>query len=99
MVLFSIIREALCLPQIHQKIGGSQYNPARIRNIVVEAEMVAYSDSLACVDGQYMHAHVEMKPIPILSNTEFWRIRSLVASTAIGARHSSPIPDAQNNAV
>ena len=38
------------------------------RNAIVEAEMVAYSDTLERID-------------------EFWRIRSLIASTAIGPRH------------
>ncbi|EIW58323.1 uncharacterized protein TRAVEDRAFT_124375 [Trametes versicolor FP-101664 SS1] len=43
------------------------------RGIVVEAEMVAYSDALGRID-------------------EFWRIRSLIARTAIGVRHRSPPP-------
>lgn len=38
------------------------------QNVIVEAEMVAYSDTVGRVD-------------------EFWRIRSLIASTAIGPRH------------
>ncbi|KAI0761805.1 hypothetical protein BD413DRAFT_646329 [Trametes elegans] len=43
------------------------------KSIVVEAEMVAYSDALRRID-------------------EFWRIRSLIARTAIGVRHKSPPP-------
>ncbi|CDO68359.1 hypothetical protein BN946_scf184815.g6 [Trametes cinnabarina] len=42
-------------------------------SVVVEAEMVAYSDVLERID-------------------EFWRIRSLIGSTAIGVRHKSPPP-------
>ncbi|EMD39194.1 hypothetical protein CERSUDRAFT_122630 [Gelatoporia subvermispora B] len=41
------------------------------RNIILEAEMVAFSDTLGRID-------------------EFWRIRSLIASTAIGVRHKTP---------
>ncbi|KAI0675996.1 hypothetical protein C8Q78DRAFT_1135769 [Trametes maxima] len=47
--------------------------PSFKRNIVIEAEMVAFSDVLGHID-------------------EFWRIRSLIASTAIGVRHRSPQP-------
>ncbi|KAH9840015.1 uncharacterized protein C8Q71DRAFT_745448 [Rhodofomes roseus] len=39
------------------------------RSVVLEAEMVAYSDTLDRID-------------------EFWRIRSLIGSTAVGPRHS-----------
>ncbi|TCD68425.1 hypothetical protein EIP91_010826 [Steccherinum ochraceum] len=72
-----IIREALGLPQRHASASQTvQDNPNGIKNIVVEAEMVAYSDSLERVD-------------------EFWRIRSLVTSTAMGVRHSSVRPEPQ----
>ncbi|GBE86340.1 predicted protein [Sparassis crispa] len=39
------------------------------KNVILEAEMVAFSDTLNKID-------------------EFWRIRSLVASTALGVRHT-----------
>ncbi|OSX64101.1 hypothetical protein POSPLADRAFT_1088234, partial [Postia placenta MAD-698-R-SB12] len=38
------------------------------KNVIVEAEMVAYSDTLG----------------------QFWRIRSLIGSTAVGPRHTKP---------
>ncbi|KAJ3556675.1 hypothetical protein NM688_g1893 [Phlebia brevispora] len=40
-------------------------------NVIVDAEMIAYSDTLGSVD-------------------EFWRIRSLIASTAVGPRRRTP---------
>ncbi|KAH8093745.1 hypothetical protein BXZ70DRAFT_949037 [Cristinia sonorae] len=75
-----IIREALDLPQRHADPGDSEQskNSHGIKNIVLEAEMVAYSDALSRID-------------------EFWRIRSLIASTAMGVRHSSVNRGLQNS--
>ncbi|KAI0080151.1 hypothetical protein K474DRAFT_1704941 [Panus rudis PR-1116 ss-1] len=76
----AVVRDALGLP--HPKEGSSEdkwspvssdYAPRLKKNIILEAEMVAFSDTLSRVD-------------------EFWRIRSLIASTARGVRHRSPPP-------
>ncbi|KAI0742007.1 hypothetical protein C8Q80DRAFT_1260737 [Daedaleopsis nitida] len=48
-------------------------DPSFKQDIVVEAELVAFSNTLNRID-------------------EFWRIRSLIASTAVGARHKTPQP-------
>ncbi|CCM02607.1 uncharacterized protein FIBRA_04710 [Fibroporia radiculosa] len=47
---------------------GSSASPMK-KNVILEAEMVAFSDPIGAID-------------------EFWRIRSLIASTAIGPRHT-----------
>ncbi|PIL24908.1 hypothetical protein GSI_12795 [Ganoderma sinense ZZ0214-1] len=47
--------------------------PAFAKDIIIEAEMVAFSDVLGRID-------------------EFWRIRSLIGSTAMGVRHKLPLP-------
>ncbi|OCH96368.1 hypothetical protein OBBRIDRAFT_830240 [Obba rivulosa] len=62
----SVICDALGL----SALSTSHSTPKRAvkRNIILEAEMVAFSDTLNRID-------------------EFWRIRSLIASTAIGVRH------------
>ncbi|KAI0358264.1 hypothetical protein OH77DRAFT_1449955 [Trametes cingulata] len=73
----SVIYEALGLTGSDEQLADEQEDTSsRLRfskSIVVEAEMVAYSDVLGRID-------------------EFWRIRSLIASTAIGVRHKSPLP-------
>ncbi|GJE91101.1 DNA ligase 4-like protein [Phanerochaete sordida] len=66
----SIIRDALGLPDPFEGGGDSTITPRIKRNVIIEAEMVAYSDTTRKVD-------------------EFWRIRSLIASTAIGVRGAS----------
>ncbi|EKM49924.1 uncharacterized protein PHACADRAFT_178551 [Phanerochaete carnosa HHB-10118-sp] len=66
----SIIREALSLPGSSDGGGIPSTVPHIKHNVVIEAEMVAYSNALGKVD-------------------EFWRIRSLIASTALGVRGAS----------
>ncbi|KAH9933457.1 uncharacterized protein B0H18DRAFT_928466 [Fomitopsis serialis] len=56
-------------PLILDAIGFNDSSCKVKRNVVLEAEMVAYSDTLHRID-------------------EFWRIRSLISTTAIGPRHS-----------
>ncbi|KAI0369767.1 hypothetical protein BV20DRAFT_1044223 [Pilatotrama ljubarskyi] len=73
----SVIYEALGLTDPHQQLDEEEKSPSSElcfnKSIIVEAEMVAYSDVLDRID-------------------EFWRIRSLIASAAIGVRHKSPPP-------
>ncbi|KAJ3484873.1 hypothetical protein NLI96_g5327 [Meripilus lineatus] len=70
--IHSIIRESLGLANGSQRRDSGQpasvNRPKVSENVVLEAEMVAYSDALDRID-------------------EFWRIRSLITSTAIGPRH------------
>lgn len=79
IALHPIIRETLGLlpPNEDLNIAGpstrKSYLPKFKKNIVLEAEMVAFSNVLDRID-------------------EFWRIRSLVASTAYGVRHATPAP-------
>ncbi|THH32366.1 hypothetical protein EUX98_g1806 [Antrodiella citrinella] len=50
-----IIREALGLPQRHEKRPPSEDHEFWVmKNVVLEAEMVAYSDTLAKVDGGHL---------------------------------------------
>ncbi|KAI0630766.1 hypothetical protein C8Q77DRAFT_1135097 [Trametes polyzona] len=73
----TVIYNALRIPRPDAVHGEEDTNisrpPSFSRNIIVEAEMVAYSDVLGRID-------------------EFWRIRSLIATTAIGVRHKSLPP-------
>ncbi|KAI0642398.1 hypothetical protein C8Q79DRAFT_251688 [Trametes meyenii] len=70
--IHAVIYDALGLTN---EIGeaGVLCEPSFKQGVVIEAEMVAFSDVLGRID-------------------EFWRIRSLIASTAIGVRHRSPMP-------
>lgn len=53
-------------------------------DVILEAEMVAFSDTTERIDGKSYLILVS----PTLSCfSEFWRIRSLVESTAVGPRH------------
>ncbi|KAI0091748.1 hypothetical protein BDY19DRAFT_991426 [Irpex rosettiformis] len=65
-----IIREALGLSEEEatENPKSLRHTPRITANAILEAEMVAFSDTLDKVD-------------------EFWRIRSLIASTAKGVRH------------
>ena len=56
-----------------------------MRDAIIEAEMVAFSDTTGRIDGiSYLFSCLS----PSLScRTEFWRIRSLIESTAVGPRH------------
>ncbi|KAK7679443.1 hypothetical protein QCA50_017497 [Cerrena zonata] len=67
IAIHSIIHDALGLPQ-RSNANPSACNAKIKRNIILEAEMVAFSKVQNRID-------------------EFWRIRSLVGSTAYGARH------------
>ncbi|KAI0664436.1 hypothetical protein C8Q70DRAFT_947961 [Cubamyces menziesii] len=64
--IHSVIYDALGLTGATDEQHTTE--PSFGRSIVVEAEMVAYSEVLGRID-------------------EFWRIRSLIASTAVGVRH------------
>jgi len=58
--------------------------PCVTSDVILEAEMVAFSDATGGIDGD----RVLMFRIPPLTRyPEFWRIRSLVESTAIGPRY------------
>ncbi|KAL4248499.1 ATP-dependent DNA ligase family protein [Abortiporus biennis] len=77
--IHSLIREALGLPDRHDENAQKYFDNGRCKikkNIIIEAEMVAYSDTLDKID-------------------EFWRIRSLIASTAMGVRHREHLPGPQ----
>ncbi|KAI0955281.1 hypothetical protein AcW1_006907 [Taiwanofungus camphoratus] len=77
----SIIREAIGVPRLDEPPCNQEVTTASPtvlsisnlskvkKNVILEAEMVAYSDVLDRID-------------------EFWRIRSLIASTAIGPRRT-----------
>ncbi|KAI0332785.1 hypothetical protein GY45DRAFT_1273530 [Cubamyces sp. BRFM 1775] len=67
--IHSVIYDALGLTGIADEHHTAE--PSFRQSIVVEAEMVAFSEVLGRID-------------------EFWRIRSLIASTAIGVRHKTP---------
>ncbi|KAH9893240.1 hypothetical protein C8Q73DRAFT_746032 [Cubamyces lactineus] len=67
--IHSVIYDALGLTGLTD--NHRTVEPLFGKSIVVEAEMVAFSEVLGRID-------------------EFWRIRSLIASTAIGVRHNSP---------
>ncbi|KAI8985616.1 hypothetical protein BD414DRAFT_60158 [Trametes punicea] len=58
---------------VSEDIEPASREPSFKQSVIIEAELVAYSDMLHRID-------------------EFWRIRSLIASTAVGARHKSPPP-------
>ena len=51
---------------------------------MIEAEMVAFSDTTGRFDGMSCRF---LSRLPLSCPAEFWRIRSLVESTAVGPRH------------
>ena len=53
--------------------------------VILEAEMVAFSDATERIDGKLCSGSPSRTKINYSS--EFWRIRSLIESTAIGPRH------------
>jgi hypothetical protein len=54
-------------------------------DLILEAEMVAFSDTTGGIDGKlYPFSRVTLM---LIFSPEFWRIRSLVESTAVGPRH------------
>ena len=61
--------------------------PTFANNIIVEAEMVAFSDILDRIDGAL--APILLTSLLMYGVTEFWRIRSLIGSTAMGIRHKT----------
>ncbi|KAI0700149.1 hypothetical protein C8T65DRAFT_831678 [Cerioporus squamosus] len=74
--IHNVVCKALGVTQQHDSSGVQGTIPAKAsfqQNIVVEAELVAFSEATDRID-------------------EFWRIRSLVASTAVGVRHRAPPP-------
>ena len=79
----SIIRDALCLTKHADPSGIASGKITQI--VILDAEMVAFSDSNDSIDGKFTTN-------PVSSNyqhlsVEFWRIRSLVSSTARGPRY------------
>ncbi|KAM5530825.1 hypothetical protein V8D89_015515 [Ganoderma adspersum] len=78
--IHTIICDALGVPRrpsmltrAHSAFIARGVAPAFAKDIIIEAEMVAFSDVLGQID-------------------EFWRIRSLIGSTAMGVRHKSTLP-------
>lgn len=54
-------------------------------DVILEAEMVPFSDTTGRIDGK---SYFIPRVSPTLSCfSEFWRIQSLVESTAVGPRH------------
>ena len=64
-----------CLPRIKQ-------------DIVIEAEMVAFSDTDNRIDGKQLRSLMCINGLTATRVSEFWRIRSLISSTAIGVRRA-----------
>ena len=62
------------------------------KTIILEAEMVAFSETDDRIDGS-SRIHLD-DFLVVLTNwlAEFWRIRSLVGSTAYGVRHHTLKP-------
>lgn len=56
-----------------------------IREVVLEAEMVAFSAKDKRIDGEFINIKSSRLNITYL-RPEFWRIRSLVESSAYGVR-------------
>ena len=54
-------------------------------DVVLEAEMVAFSDATERIDGESYPRF--MSRARLSRSPEFWRIRSLIESTAVGPRH------------
>ncbi|KAI0761918.1 hypothetical protein BC629DRAFT_1682669 [Irpex lacteus] len=75
-----IIRQVLGLAENDENDKGVGCAPRIKKNVILEAEMVAFSEALNKVD-------------------EFWRIRSLIASTARGVRHRPPPKPRSNPAL
>ncbi|RPD64481.1 hypothetical protein L226DRAFT_545021 [Lentinus tigrinus ALCF2SS1-7] len=71
--IHDIVCDALGISRQPSTGDGQADEPSLKQDIVVEAEMVAFSETTNRID-------------------EFWRIRSLIASTAIGVRHKTPPP-------
>jgi DNA ligase-4 len=57
------------------------------KNVILDAELVAFSDYLGKIDGKCPNYPYD-GPNPLSELSEFWRIRSLITSTARGARAS-----------
>ncbi|EPQ56356.1 DNA ligase/mRNA capping enzyme, partial [Gloeophyllum trabeum ATCC 11539] len=84
----STLDRAAIHPIIHRVLGIEEAGNVRLsspkirRNIVLEAEMVAYSEEMDKID-------------------EFWRIRDLIESTAVGVRGrprtDAPLSDSQTS--
>lgn len=59
--------------------------PSVVSDVILEAEMVAFSDATERIDGEwrpcFLTCTILNRPL------EFWRIRSLIESTAVGSRH------------
>ena len=64
--------------------------PTFANNIIVEAEMVAFSDILDRIDGAL--TPIFLASLLMYGVIEFWRIRSLIGSTAMGIRHKTTPP-------
>ena len=79
--------------------------PLRARNgmpcvksdAIFEAEMVAFSDTTGRIDGKSYHRSRVASLFSCYS--EFWRIRSLIESTAVGPRHKVRKADEQTPAM
>ena len=89
LIIPRIICDALGLGHLAGQ-GNSSITPQPSfkKNIIVEAEMVAFSDALDRIDGTILCIHQEI-PFRTIASTEFWRIRSIIATTAVGVRHKN----------
>lgn len=83
-----VIRDALNLadPALDPQMRGKSV-PRIKQDIILEAEMVAFSDTHNRIDGEPEHIYI--RPHGAERPPEFWRIRSLIGSTAIGVRRQS----------
>jgi DNA ligase 4 len=59
--------------------------PSVMSDVILEAEMVAFSDDTERIDGKSYPCSLTCTTLNY--SLEFWRIRSLIESTAVGSRH------------
>lgn len=88
--LLRIIRDALCLSHPGRARDAPETSskglPRIKRNIILDAEMVAFSDPLNRIDGALCSNVSNSDTLRSSCRPEFWRIRSLISSTALGVR-------------
>ena len=77
--------DALGLPGSVVPLWARNGMPCVMSDLILEAEMVAFSDATGGIDGNC--TLVSRVTLMLSFSLEFWRIRSLVESTAVGPRH------------
>ena len=85
LMTLRVILDALGLPGSVPFLTTRDGMHSVMSDVILEAEMVAFSDTTGSIDGKL---YPWFPHFPMLScASEFWRIRSLVESTAVGPRH------------